>query len=85
MGHNFLSTWSLGEKKRLMGYSPHGEVGEPIMLEEANADFVDWVKKGKVNPVQNQGYCGSCWSFAVTANVESAYAIKNNTLPKLSE
>jgi C1A family cysteine protease len=38
-----------------------------------------------VNPVQNQGQCGSCWAFASTATIESAYAIAGNPLTKLSE
>lgn len=85
MGHNFLSTWSLGEKKRLLGYRQHGEVDHPTILEESNDDSVNWVAAGKVNAVQNQGSCGSCWSFSTTAATETAYAIKHNSLPKLSE
>merc|ERR1711881_232958 len=38
-----------------------------------------------VSPVQNQGSCGSCWAFATTAAVETAYAIKHGFVPKLSE
>lgn len=85
LAHNFLSTWTEGEKRRFMGFSPHGEVAEPTHLEESNAESVNWVTSGKVNAIQNQGQCGSCWSFAVTSAVETSYAIKHNSLPKLSE
>jgi len=85
MGHNFFSTWSSEEKKRLRGFKPQGENILPTILEESNTDSVNWVSQGKVNAVQNQGSCGSCWSFATTAAVETAYAIKHGSLPKLSE
>ena len=45
----------------------------------------DWTQKGAVNPVQNQGQCGGCWSFAATASFEAAYFNKFNTLMKFSE
>ena len=45
----------------------------------------DWSTiSGKMNPVQDQGSCGSCWSFASTAVLESVNAIKHGNLPKLS-
>lgn len=46
---------------------------------------IDWVAKGAVTPVKDQGGCGGCWSFATTGGVEGANAVYKNVLPNLSE
>lgn len=46
---------------------------------------IDWRSKGVVNPVRDQGQCGSCWAFATTANAESVWAISKGQLLDLSE
>ena len=46
---------------------------------------IDWRAKGVVNPVRDQGQCGSCWAFATTANAESVWAISSGQLLDLSE
>merc|ERR1711915_738502 len=47
-------------------------------------DEINWVEKGAVTDVKNQGMCGSCWAFAVTEQVESYLAINTGDLMDLS-
>lgn len=46
---------------------------------------VDWRTQGAVNPVQNQGQCGSCWAFSAIASLEGVAKINGYPLYKLSE
>ena len=45
---------------------------------------VDWRKHGAVTPIQNQGQCGGCYSFAAAAALESLRYIKEKKLEYLS-
>jgi cathepsin F len=45
----------------------------------------DWRSKNGVSPVKNQGLCGSCFSFAAIATIESQYLIKYGSVNSLSE
>jgi len=50
-----------------------------------NPDSLDWVELGAVTDVKDQGYCGSCWSFGTTGDVEGVWFLAGNDLTSLSE
>jgi cathepsin L len=45
----------------------------------ASAARADWRAEGKVSPIDDQGYCGSCWAFAAMGAYEASYMIQNGT------
>ncbi|KAF4690396.1 hypothetical protein FOZ63_028046 [Perkinsus olseni] len=46
---------------------------------------VDWREKNVLNPIKNQGDCGSCWAFSATGALEAQHAIATGKLLSLSE
>ncbi len=92
LGHNAFSGYSSEEFATLMGFNSDRVKSTGLRgLIQGESDLtalptsIDWRSKGVVNPIQDQGQCGSCWAFSTIQAVESASAIKYGTLPKLSE
>jgi len=58
----------------------------PGPSDKLDAGAIDWVKAGKVAPVQDQGNCNGCWAWAAACAIESAVAVKTGgPVIKLSE
>lgn len=94
-GVNQFTDQTNEEKQRLNGYTKsvgstmrsrsNAEVFKPTGIElPASFDWRD-VKPSVLSPVKNQGHCGSCWTFAAAATLESHWAIATGHLEDFSE
>lgn len=62
-----------------------GSFGCKPFVPSSSSSSIDWRSNGIVNPVRDQGQCGSCWAFSTTSNAESVWAISSGKLYDLSE
>jgi len=75
----------LGYKAPEQAYSGLPFLGEHVHTGEELAASLDWVTRGAVTSVKDQGQCGSCWAFSTTGSVEGAWQVGSGTLISASE
>jgi cathepsin L len=83
---NKFADWTDEEYNAMLGFRPNldKEVNEFLEVGDLPAT-INWVEKGVVSHVKDQGKCGSCWSFSTTGAMESAFQLKDGQTRLLSE
>ncbi|XP_060653849.1 procathepsin L-like [Drosophila nasuta] len=92
MGVNKFTDLTSKEFKRLMLTSlntNHSQEGFDYIYNPSAKDSlpksIDWRSSGAVNPIKDQGRCGSCWAFSAVGSLESHYFIQKGKSVSLSE
>lgn len=83
---NKFADWTPAEHQKIRALKKRA-VPYPTVLRSVGdiPASIDWRDQKKVNPVKDQGQCGSCWAFSANGAMESRYAIKSGNLISVSE
>jgi len=82
---NKFAALTPAEYRSMLGFKPIKAQKASVASGRRNDVELDWRTKGCVNPIKDQGQCGSCWAFSTVQSVEGCYAAQKGTLYSLSE
>jgi len=86
MGHNKFSDRTVAEMDRFNQARAPMPHQEPTYLNTPEAELpINWITKGAVNAIQDQGACGSCWAFSTICGMEGGHFVASGELLKFSE
>jgi hypothetical protein len=88
-GLNFFSSMTGEERKQWLGlnatsHPPNTDVPQYLISNLKTPRRLDWVKKGAVTAVANQGRCASCWAWVAVGALETRYKINSGRLRSFS-
>ncbi len=89
VAHNKYSDLSSQEFLSIKGFNTNQNYqnnnSSNFDLQSSNiSSSIDWRTKGCLNPIQDQGQCGSCYAFSAACGIESQFFLKTGKLLKLS-
>jgi len=87
MALNDFADLTLHEFRAFLGYRAGPKTGDSVYKANSTEVFptsLNWITKGAVTDVKNQGQCGSCWAFSTCAGVEGLVAVSGKGLQSLA-
>jgi len=82
---NKFAAYTPSEYKALLGFRMELVKNKAVKSNFVAPNALDWREKGAVNPIKDQGQCGSCWAFSAIQGAEGAYFVGKGKLLSLSE